>query len=230
MQHVAPGVLLADTGGPPGWLWFVALFAFALVFVGAYVYRHFRGKALAAYAHGRGWTYTRRQDEWARRDLGWPSSIGRAHQAHHVLAGGYDGHHAVVFEHHWVTGSGDDRRNHRATVCTLGLPRSVSKLAVSRENAFTRVGRALGIRDIELESDAFNREFRVTGDDPRFAYDVLHPRFMEWLLHADAPGFTLVADRVVLAHGGGLDETMIDHDLSYLVAVIAQIPPRLLHR
>lgn len=36
--------------------------------------------------------------------------------------------------------------------------------------------------DIELESEEFNAAFQVFGDQPRFAYDVLHPRMMRFLL------------------------------------------------
>jgi hypothetical protein len=40
----------------------------------------------------------------------------------------------------------------------------------------------LGMQDIELESEDFNRRFRVRCDDAKLAYDVLPPRTMEALL------------------------------------------------
>ncbi len=45
----------------------------------------------------------------------------------------------------------------------------------------------LGPPRVSLESEAFNRKFAVRCDDKKFAFDVLHPRMMEFLMAGRAP-------------------------------------------
>lgn len=44
-----------------------------------------------------------------------------------------------------------------------------------------------GGQDIAFESEAFNRRFRVRGDDRRFSHDLVSPRVMEYLLDTPWP-------------------------------------------
>ena len=57
------------------------------------------------------------------------------------------------------------------------------RISVSRSGPLGRVAAALGRQGVELESEDFNRRFRVRSDDPRTASDVLHPRMMAALLN-----------------------------------------------
>jgi hypothetical protein len=40
----------------------------------------------------------------------------------------------------------------------------------------------VGLDDIDFESEEFSRRFYVTSGDRKFAYDVIHPKMMEFLL------------------------------------------------
>ena len=57
---------------------------------------------------------------------------------------------------------------------------------VTPEGAASVLAKAVGAQDLQFESHAFNRTFRIVADDPRTAHAVLHPRLMERLL--DEPG------------------------------------------
>ncbi len=65
----------------------------------------------------------------------------------------------------------------------LGAP----PLFVRREGLFDKLGGFLGFDDIDFESAEFSDRFHVKSSDKRFAYDVLHPRMMEFLLDGDPP-------------------------------------------
>jgi hypothetical protein len=114
-----------------------------------------------------------------------------------VLQGRYDGREALVFDYRYSTtqsnGQTTTTQTHRFTVCVLGLPAALPRLELTGENALTRMAGALGFDDIELESEDFNRRYRVRSDDRRLAYDVLHPRAVERLLAA--PTLNLRLDR-----------------------------------
>jgi hypothetical protein len=65
----------------------------------------------------------------------------------------------------------------------LGAP----PLAIRREGLFDKLGGFFGFDDIDFESAQFSDRFCVKSSDKRFAYDVIHPRMMEFLLDGDPP-------------------------------------------
>ncbi len=55
-------------------------------------------------------------------------------------------------------------------------------LLIRSENFLDKIVQAVGFDDIDFESAEFSRKFMVKSSDRRFAYDVIHPRMMEFLL------------------------------------------------
>ncbi len=78
-----------------------------------------------------------------------------------------------------------NRSYSRFTCVMLTLPMAGPHLTIGRENVLTRLGSHLGIHDVELESQEFNRTFRVHCDDQRFAFSLIDAAMMEWLLAKD---------------------------------------------
>jgi hypothetical protein len=73
-----------------------------------------------------------------------------------------------------------------------------SPLTIENENVFTRLADALGFRDIEFESEDFNRAFNVKSPDKKFANDVVDARMMQWLLRfGEDTAFEIMGDRVL---------------------------------
>ncbi len=65
----------------------------------------------------------------------------------------------------------------------LHLPfANLPTMAIRGENIFDKIAGAIGFDDIDFESAEFSRKFHVKSSDKRFAYDVVHPRMMEFLL------------------------------------------------
>lgn len=64
----------------------------------------------------------------------------------------------------------------------------------------TRFLGRLGLRDPQRESEEFNEAFHVLTDNERFAYDVLSPTAMSWLLadpRARSHSFRFAGDHLV---------------------------------
>jgi hypothetical protein len=57
-------------------------------------------------------------------------------------------------------------------------------LLIRREGLFDKVAGFFGFDDIDFESEEFSRKFCVKSPDKKFAYDVIHPRMMEFLLQS----------------------------------------------
>lgn len=67
------------------------------------------------------------------------------------------------------------------TCAAMELRADCPKLSITREDPWSRTWGHLGWRDIEVESEDFNRRFDVSGDDERFAFAFLAPSMIEWL-------------------------------------------------
>ncbi len=176
-----------------------------------------------AFAAERGWTYTPRDDTWVDRFDGRPFGCGGSRRATHVLRGSVAGRDAVAFHYRYLTrshnGQQQTTQTHRFTVVALALPAAVPWLELTGENVLTRLGSALGLADVELESEDFNRRYRVTADDRRFAYDVLQPRTMEQLLASPTVNLRLCGADALLWDSGFADP----EELPGLLAVLAQV-------
>lgn len=87
-----------------------------------------------------------------------------------------------VFTYEYTTGSGDNKQTHRHTCALISLPYAAAHTKIGPEGFWSGVGRAIGIRDIEVESPDFNDQYRVTSDDERFAIALLDQQMIAWLL------------------------------------------------
>jgi Protein of unknown function (DUF3137) len=144
-----------------------------------------------AFAASKGWSYAQRDDRWATHFNGAPFGQGHSIKAGNVLTGQYDGRNMVAFDYvYYTTEHSTDAQGHSHTreeshpyaVVAVDCGVTLPDLRVTPEGLFSRFFGKLLNKDIELESEDFNRAFTVTCDDRKFASDVLHPRMMELLL------------------------------------------------
>jgi len=71
---------------------------------------------------------------------------------------------------------------------------------IEHENLLTSLAGALALHDLQFESEAFNDEYHVRCEVPKFANDVLDARMMQWLLdNGSGYSFESVGDRVLVA-------------------------------
>ena len=74
---------------------------------------------------------------------------------------------------------------YRLSYLIIHLPYAgVPNLLIRPENLFDKIGAAMGFDDIDFESAQFSKKFLVKSADKRFAYDVITPRMMEFLMES----------------------------------------------
>jgi Protein of unknown function (DUF3137) len=183
-----------------------------------------RQAALARYAASRGWSFVAENDVWAGIAGGEPFGEGHDQDAWYVMRGHYGGLPSVVFDYRWVTGSGRDRTSHRAGAYAIGLPVALPWVHIRAERFMDMAARLVGGQDIELESEEFNRAFRVRAADVRLAYDLLNARTMEALLDAQALTVQIGNRYLVATLDGGLDLEWVDYTLSLLAGMVERLP------
>lgn len=178
-----------------GALPFLAFLAFPLVGYLAYLSwkrEQQRRELLFQWATSSGYGFTVADDTWCARWSGSPFGEGDDRQARNVITGRHGDRQLIAFDYSYETHSTDSKGNtttttYRFAVTALQLPTYLPVLQVTPESVFTRFGNVLGFDDVELESEDFNRRFRVHSADRKFACDVLTQRTMEALLrHPDA--------------------------------------------
>jgi hypothetical protein len=107
------------------------------------------------------------------------------------------------FEYKVTSGSGKNRRTttSRFSYVLVRLPWAIPGLTLRRENVLDKIAGAIGFDDIDFESEDFSRRFHVKCPDKKFAYDVVHPRMMEFLLGSDAPALEFAGAWCLLSDG-----------------------------
>lgn len=117
---------------------------------------------------------------------------GRSRFARNIISGRIDGLEIQAFDYQYTTGGGKNRKTHRFSALIAGSPVSLKPLLIRRENFFDKIGEFFGVDDIDFESAEFSKKFFVKSPDRRWAFDVIHPQMMEYLL--EAPRFSIQFD------------------------------------
>jgi uncharacterized protein DUF3137 len=109
------------------------------------------------------------------------------------------------FDYWYYEESTDSKGNrsktyYRFSCAVTEIAAACAHLTLDRENLFTALADRLGLRDIEFESEEFNREFNVKSGHRKFANDLLDARMMRWLLQTDDAFRFEVSGRWLLAY------------------------------
>lgn len=181
------------------------------------------------FAQSNGWTWTAEDNSWTERWDGSPFGEGDHRRANNVVHGERHRRTIVAFDYSYQTHSTDSKGNrttttHRYGVCAMGMPAELPRLQVTHENLLTRIGGALGRDDIELESEDFNRKFRVSCPDRKFATDVLHPRQMDMLLQKGVVAWRMEGSDLLCWDDGQHSPAQVLERLSLLDDILDGIP------
>ncbi|WP_310963623.1 DUF3137 domain-containing protein [Nocardioides terrisoli] len=192
-----------------------------------------RREAFAALAVSKGWTYAVDDDRWVQAFDGAPFGLGHGRSAGNVLTGSSGNRPFVAFDYSYrTTETSTDAQGHTSTheethtfsVCALQVSCTFPDLHVRPENFLSRAVGHLTNRDIELESEAFNRAFTVTCSDRKFASDVLHPRQMEMLLAHTHLDWRFDRDWVLSVSTRTLRPEEVEPSLGVVGALVDNIP------
>ncbi|MBL1217421.1 MAG: hypothetical protein D8M59_07980 [Planctomycetes bacterium] len=108
------------------------------------------------------------------------------------------------FTYKVTSGSGKSRstRTYHFSYIILHLPfLDVPSLLIRPEGLFDKLAGAFGFDDIDFESSEFSKRFHVKSSDKRFAYDVITPRMMTFLLESMPATVDIEHSRCMLSDG-----------------------------
>ncbi|MCT2586034.1 DUF3137 domain-containing protein [Actinophytocola gossypii] len=201
----------------------------------------------------RGWEYQDVDESRINRFLGTPFGEGHSRRAEHVLRGTYRGRTMQAFEYSYkeTRGRGDhiysesykranlragntehisphqDTKTYRFTVVSLLSPAPRPTLEVTREGWGRKLLGMVGVKDLQLESEQFNKTFHIRTNADKFAYDILHPRMMEWMLtdqRAQSIPFRFERGDIVVWDEGRIELAKVDQLLEYASEILDRTP------
>lgn len=170
------------------------IFLIAAVGVGVFAYfswylKKRRREQLALVARQLGLSYSRGDYLGI---LSYPFALlqkGDGRGAENLITGSWSSLDLVEFDYWYYDESSDSkgrssRTYHRFSCVMTTVDIWAAHLTAARENFLTRLADNVGLRDIEFETDEFNRAFNVKCPDRKFANDFIDQRMMSWLLQA----------------------------------------------
>ncbi len=218
------------------------------------VQRRRHREALAQFAVSHGWDYVPRTTTYSGRFSGPPFSTGVRRRQEDVLRGNFGGADCATYTHVYETErdgrstsgaifgtavfgdaslgssmltSGTRSSSTEAFQVTLvELPVRLPRIDFVPEGLGTRTAKLFGGSDVDVESHAFNRRWRVVAQDPRYAHSLLDPRMIDRLVQEDAQGVALRLEGGALMMWSpgrrGVDD--LARRLSLLTSVARRIP------
>lgn len=189
----------------------------------------------AAFAQSRGWSYSHEKDRGLADSYQFLEELrrGRNRYAVDVFRGPWHERPMIAFSYHYAEtrGSGDDRRTKHYWLSVVSFrivdDRHFPELTIIPETMLGRFGNLFVKRDIDFESVEFSRMFDVRSADKRFAYDVCHPRMMEYLLQVPGTTLELEGQWIATIHDDKLDLETLDWRLNHLANIANQLPHHL---
>ncbi|MHC4273032.1 MAG: hypothetical protein ACYSUR_05125, partial [Planctomycetota bacterium] len=167
-----------------------------------------RREALAAVAARLGWRFSPRRDsyhddEYAHFEI---FRRGSRRAAYNTLTGDVeiDGRSfpAKMGDFKYTVSTGKNSHTYHFSYVILHLPYAgVPDLLIRREGVFDKIAGSFGFDDIDFESAEFSRRFCVKSPEKKFAYDVVHPRMIEFLLAGTPGAIDIECDRCCLSDG-----------------------------
>lgn len=144
-----------------------------------------------------------------------------------VLSGAWRGMDVKAFEIASVGGSvvAEEGTKPMAFSCALlPFPAGWPAIRVERETLASLLADALGVPDLDFESEAFDRAFEVWSPDPRFANALIDARMMEWLLSLPTPWGFEAAGGMLLGYTGLRQPWEVEDVLSTAAGFLEHAP------
>jgi hypothetical protein len=195
---------------PPGPIMIALAVVAAVVAVAGFwissVLKRRRAQALAGVARKYNWEFDLSNSRpFSEQSVFDPFRHGSARTAYNTMRGpltiGGREFAAVAGDYRYTVSNGKSSTTYHFSYAILRLPFDTPGITLRPERLLDRIEAAVGFSDITFESSEFNKRCCVRSQDKKFAYGVIHPKMMEFLLSAPPPTLSILSCLCCVADG-----------------------------
>jgi len=157
-----------------------------------------------------GWSRVAEAPDLVDRWRGAPFGKGSARSASNVISGSYRGRPILAFDYAYDDRFQEGTVREVHSVYAVTLPAPLPDLELTREGVGGLVRSALGMGDLRVGDEEFDRSFRIASADPDFASAVLHPDFRRRLDEASNRCYRFENGALLSWETGPLDAYALD--------------------
>jgi hypothetical protein len=152
---------------------------------------------------------------WLRR-----GDIPETRYAYNTFHGYYSDYPITFFDYHFSI----TKYDYYWSVYILDIKSNFPDVIISPESLESRIAEAFGKQCITFESAEFSRTFRVRSSDKKFAFDICHPRLMEFLLANRDLTIEIRGTALAVLFEDWLRPEKVEHNLSRLIEIRKLLP------
>lgn len=156
-----------------------------------------------------------------------PFGQGHSHSVKNLITGAYKDFGVTIFDYQYkVTtnnGKSSSTTTYNVQVVSVALPMFLPQFTMQPENFLLAIGEKFGYREIEFESEEFNKRWFVRGQEERTIYDLLHPRAMERMLIASHTRWEFGGNMITVLDTSLQEPPAIErtfHDIADFIALV----------
>jgi hypothetical protein len=149
---------------------------------------------------------------WLRR--------GEVRYAYNVFHGYHLGYPVAVFDYTFSAG----KYTYYWSAFVVEMKTNFPDMIISHESRESRLAEALGGSHIAFESAEFSHAFRTRSSDKKFAFEVCHPKMMEYLLANQDLTVEINGPAVAILFEDWLRPEKIEFNLSRLIEIRKLLP------
>jgi hypothetical protein len=153
-----------------------------------------------------------------------PFGQGSARKSTDMLTGKYQGIDVCCFDYQYTISTGKSSATYHFGVHVAKLPLVFPATTIRHEGFGDKIVGAFGGRDIQFESEEFNKRYFVQSGSERFAYDLLHPQMIEYLLSMPEQYWQMSGQYLMIVNSGALQPEAVQTYLDALLVFNGYIP------
>lgn len=153
-----------------------------------------------------------------------PFGQGGSRKIENLIVGPKGDEQWMLFDYQYTISSGKSSSTYYYGIVSVVMPLAMPPLQIRPANFGDTVGAWFGAKDIQFESDQFNKEFTIHCAEEKRAYDIIDPQMMEYLMSIPRYAFQFSGNVGLIALGGKTEPAVYYQTAGDLEGFLQRIP------
>ncbi|MBS1701150.1 MAG: hypothetical protein JST12_05785 [Armatimonadetes bacterium] len=135
-----------------------------------------------------------------------------------------DGNYWFLFDYRYTVSSGKSSTTYHFSVVVAQVPLMLPTMSLAPENVGYSIGKFLGMREMQVESEEFNKRYFIKTTDEKMTLDLLNPIAIETLLRQPPYEWQMAGPYVMLHLSGQIQPELYEGLTVCIREFLAQVP------